>query len=273
MKDQYKYFRWLSLDVVVGAIFFLFFLKEYYSIDVHLSVYLALASAVWLIYTTDHLIDARKVSKPSGARHQFHQRYFISILFSAGMVLTLALVNVYYLPEPVLRNGALLSSACVGYLMVVYFFKKLWVKELLVAAVYAIGIFLAPLTLTGGGFAGPDMVLVFQLTLIAFMNLMIFSFYDSVHDAKDGFGSLVLRLGPDRASVLIHSVALFSFMLAGILFVMNKEIIQLLYLVMTALLHMLHLIPRVYSVNERFRTVGDAVFYVPAIFLLLQLYW
>lgn len=270
MGNLYQYIRWLSLDIVLGAIFFLSFLEKFYSVQLNGSVYFALASAVWLIYTADHLIDSKKVIDPTSGRHRFHQKYHTSILFVGGIVLILALLNVYNLPEEIVQVGALLSAGCVGYLMLVFFFKKLWVKEVLVALVYASGIFLAPIV-TKGELLLSDSIYFLQLVLIAFLNLLIFSFYDFEGDTRDGFNSLVLRMGKNQSSLLLHGLSIISFAIATCLAVFYASDIQVMYLLMSALLYSLHLFPTFYRTDERFRTVGDGVFYLPALFLLLYL--
>lgn len=266
MQGFYKYFRWLSLDIVLGAIFFLAFLEEMYTVHLSLHVYFALASAIWLIYTADHLIDARGLQEPSHDRHFFHKRFHSRFLIAGGTVLTLALINISWLDIVLVRNGALLSACCVMYLLVVYFNRRLWVKEVLVAVIYAVGIFLGPLSMASWGIL--DLLLILQLAMIAFLNLMVFSLYDHVSDRADGFGSLVIRLGMVRAERIILSISAIS-LLAGItLYLSTGEPIQLLYVMMACALGMVHLQPGFFSKHERFRTVGDGVFFLPVIFLL-----
>lgn len=266
--ELYQYFRWLSLDIVLGAVFILAFLENVYHVQFTLSVYFALSSAIWLIYTCDHLIDAKRVVILSNERHRFHQRNFISLVLTGGLVLIFALLNASILPEPILRAGALLSAFCMSYLLLVFVFKKLWIKEVLVAVVYAVGIFLAPLT-TKVNISVTDIMLIAQLTLIAFLNLMIFSYYDAERDARDGFNSLVLRLGMKVSSILIQTFSLVSIVGAFTFFIVYSSNIQMLYLWMTLLLYFLHMIPQVFATNDRYRMIGDGVFFLPAVFLLV----
>lgn len=266
MLKTYKYFRWLSLDVVMGAIFFLIYLDEFYKVNIPLAVYFALGAATWLIYTTDHLIDARTMADPSSPRHRFHKKHFRLLVLVAGLVLALALINIAILPEAVIRNGALLSAGCVGYLLVVFWFRAIWFKEILVAFAYAAGVFLAPLTLqeTISFF---DLLVVFQLVLIAFINLIIFSYYDLKQDQRDGFGSMVIRLGITKSGRLIHICCVLSILISVGAFMVTGTQIGVLYLLMSVILYTLFLLPQA-SQNERFRTIGDGVFYLPAIFIL-----
>lgn len=263
----YKYFRWLSLDIVLGAIVFLAFLGQYYQIPISIHTYFALASAVWLIYTADHLLDARKPT--TSERRRFHKKHFRIISVIGGLTLSLALFNVYFLPVQVIKAGAVLSALCMLYLTLVYFLRSLWFKELLVATGYAVGVFLAPFSLAPK-WEFIDALLVVELAIIALINLLIFSIYDMEEDQKEGFGSVPNRMGMVAAKRLINILLLGSFML--ILLIIwargDTNAIQAVYLLMSLILGSVLWFPRYYNINERFRLVGDAVFFLPVLFLL-----
>ena len=207
MDHIYKYLRWLSLDIVLGAIFFLAYLEKYYQTDLSGNVYMALASAIWLIYTTDHLLDARSLGVPTSDRHAFHKKYYKQLIFVAGAILCLGFVNIYFLEIEIIRNGAILSAISVAYLLLVYFIRKLWVKEVVVAMVYAVGIFLGPWTMIDH-LSLWDHLLLIQLIGIALLNLLIFSYYDRMTDLQDGFNSIVLRLGTRVSQFVIITLGL-----------------------------------------------------------------
>ena len=56
----YTYIRWLSLDIVAGAIFVSLFLSSELGVVLSAIEIALLGLSVWLIYTTDHLLDVRK---------------------------------------------------------------------------------------------------------------------------------------------------------------------------------------------------------------------
>lgn len=267
MDHYYKYFRWLSLDIVLGAIFFLAYLERFFSVSLSWNVYFALGSAIWLIYTSDHLIDGRSVETPTSDRHRFHQQYFRPLVVLGGIVFAIALLNIYFLNEQIIKNGALLSAICISYLLAVYLVKKLWVKEVLVALVYAAGIFLAPITMAG--FDPFAVFLAFQLFVIALLNLLVFSFYDFECDKKDGFNSLVIRLGKQNTNMLIYGLTIALFISIGCLSMIRQMEIQALYFTMATILLAVHVSPRFFRIHNRYRTVGDGVFYLPGLLLLL----
>ncbi len=265
----YRYFRWLSLDIVLGAIIFLRFLGDLYGLTISATVYIALAIAIWLIYSTDHLIDSVKAGYPDG-RRAFHHRYRKHIIFFSGLATVIGLIDVYYLPVEIIRAGAILAACCVTYLMAVYFVPRLWFKELIVAVGYAAGIFLAPLTLLES-FHLIDLVLCSQLVVLALINLLVFSVYDQENDHKNGFGSVVLKFGPD--SVKLVWVLLLLLIGSAIYFGVSVhdqyQGIQLAYLIMACMLLVVLKFDVFFRRNDRFRVIGDAVFFVPVIFLFL----
>ncbi|MEQ8338694.1 MAG: hypothetical protein RIA62_15155 [Cyclobacteriaceae bacterium] len=263
----YRYFRWLSLDIVLGAVIFLSFLGSLYELIIPISVYLALAITVWLIYSVDHLIDSRNI-RTSDPRRVFHQKHFKRIVFFAGIVSILGLINVYYLPVEIIRAGAILAACCILYLMLVYFLPGLWFKELLVAIGYASGIFLTPISLLDS-LQTIDFILFIQLTLLALVNLLVFSVYDYESDIKNGFGSITSILGAGSVSLIwvLLILLICSSVCLGVVLAEKYQIIQFVYLIMSFMLMGVMRFQPFFGQNERFRVVGDAIFFVPAIFL------
>tara|TARA_Y100001972_G_scaffold128095_2_gene187386 strand:- start:4631 stop:5437 length:807 start_codon:yes stop_codon:yes gene_type:complete len=263
----YRYFRWLSLDIVLGAVIFLGFLGSLYELMIPASVYLALAITVWLIYSVDHLIDSRNI-RTSDPRRVFHQKYFKQVVFFAGIVSVVGLINVYYLPVEIIRAGAILAACCILYLMLVYFLPGLWLKELLVAIGYASGIFLTPISLLDS-LQTIDFILFTQLAVLALVNLLVFSVYDRESDIKNGFGSITCLLGAGSVSLIwaLLSLLIGSSVYLGVVLAEKYQIIQFVYLIMTCILVGVMRFQPFFGQNERFRVVGDAIFFVPAIFL------
>ncbi|MFY0599202.1 MAG: hypothetical protein JXR03_05990 [Cyclobacteriaceae bacterium] len=267
LAEGYKYFRWLSLDIVLGAIIFLAFLGSYYDTSFSFSIYFSLASAIWLIYTTDHLIDSAKAA--DSARRKFHKDNFKGLVFIGGVVLLLALVNVYFLPHDIIKNGAILSSMCIGYLLLVYFIRALWFKEILVAFGYGAGVFLVPVT-ENGAITALDLIFLLQLVLIALINLLVFSYYDMEEDSKVGFSSIAKQVGAKKARLLINSLILLSLIASAFILLTTEAALsfEVVYLSMTIILAVTFWMPYYFRVKERYRALGDAVFYMPLIFLL-----
>lgn len=267
MDHYYKYVRWLSLDIVLGAICFLRYLEKFYQVPIHFSTYFGLGSAIWLIYTADHLLDAFKTNEPSTDRHRFHKKHFHALVFMAGFVLILSLVNLWLLDVRIIRSGAMLTAVSVAYLMLVYFVKRLWIKEVLVAMVYATGVFLAPLNYVNIQLI--DILLILELAGIALLNLLVFSFLDYETDRKDGFASIVIQMGKVRVNKVIVFLTVAILLGVTLLLITTTHPIQLMYGAMGLILGMIHFWPAPFLKEERYRTIGDGIFYLPALFLLL----
>lgn len=267
LKEVYKYFRWLSLDIVLGAIIFLSFLESFYNLSLSIHIYFALASAIWLIYTADHLVDSAKVR--ISQRREFHKKHFKTLIFLGGVVLALAFLNVYFLPYRILQNGAILSSFCIGYLLIVYFVPSLWFKEVLVSVGYASGVFLAPITLkeTVNLF---DIIFAIHLLVVALINLLVFSYYDKEEDEHSGFASLPIRLGLKKTQLLINVLVASSLVLSFFWMLIYDSLIELelIYVLMTLVLAAIYWKPSYFKIKERYRIAGDAIFYLPVLFLL-----
>ena len=72
----YRILNTLSLDVSIGAVISAMFFAEVLQVKILPYGLATLALTVWIIYTIDHLRDARAIgTKASTARHLFHQHY------------------------------------------------------------------------------------------------------------------------------------------------------------------------------------------------------
>ncbi len=266
-QSYYTYFRYLSLDIVLGAVLILAMLEKHYLLDLSWHIYFALASAVWIIYTIDHLLDAKADSPVE--RRKFHFTNFRALVLVCGCLAIVALVNVWFLPIAVIKNGALLAALCVAYLMLVYFVKGLWVKEFLVAIGYAGGIFLSPLS-TVTSINIEDWLLFLQLVLVALINLCIFSYYDREEDQSEGFGSVTISLGAQKTRSFIIILMASSMLLSTVTIFSIPSIANLssVFLAMTVILGLIFWLPSYFHKHERFRLIGDGVFYLPLLLLI-----
>ena len=110
--------------------------------------------------------------------------------------------------------------------------------------------------------------------LLALVNLLVFSIYELGIDKESGFQSLVKTIGIEKIRILtvvllamVYTVSLFVIILLN----NNPHIVkaQLVLLIMAAVLTTVLLNRRTLSINERYRMVGDAVFFIPALYFLL----
>ena len=273
-QNLYRFLRVLSLDVVAGALVGALFFAYHFKVQLPWPVLTALGLAIWLIYTLDHLADARHTGHTAHTyRHRFHQKYARWLWLGVVVAALGGMAMLWLLPAPTLRLGATVAAVAIVYFIANTLFKSAFahVKELSGALIYSAGVLTGPLSLLP---AWPATAYFYfaQLTLIALANLLIFAWYEVKSDAADGHNSLVQHLGPEKSKRLISSILALALActISG-LFVLGQpaQLVQGLLLAMTVALTATFAFGSYFGQAERYRILGDAIFYFPAIYLVL----
>jgi hypothetical protein len=264
----YRLINILSLDVVAGAVVNALFFAEVFDVTLRGNGVVALALSVWIIYTADHLWDAKKILKvASSRRHAFHQKHFI-LLMAALVVATI--VNsfmIFYIRPAVFRWGIVLLALIAVYIFVQYRFH--FMKEIFVACLYVMGVLLPALAVTNVEITWFHGAMVVELLLICLLNLYIFSWFDAGPDARDKLGSFVTRFGKYRTAQLIKT--LFFLVIAGgtvVLVMSNFQPTAYFPLFMGTVLYVIFAYPDFFARGEYYRLLGDAIFLFPLLYLL-----
>lgn len=136
----------LSLDICVGVLGSGALARYVLKSNMKCAWWLLLPASVWVVYTADHLMDARKVGVTAkNARHDFHARYFRVLATTAAAMALLCLVTaVLYLKEEVVAGGLLIAGLSVMHVMLAYWGKVKFGKEVSVAVIYVCGVWLSP---------------------------------------------------------------------------------------------------------------------------------
>ena len=268
MMEMIKYIRWLSLDIVLGGVIFLNFIGDQLKVEVPIVVSLALSLCIWLIYTLDHQRDVTLKSHQKGARRIFHKKNQRVIILTALFIGLLGLVLLYFLPLELVQWGLLVALVCLIYLTLSTGLSSLLVKEVMVALLYGGGIFLFPL-IQIDPLEGIHGLLFIQLSLLAFVNIVLISTFELEEDRFNGFGSLSLSMGKRRTSQLLGGLLIISALSTIIIayyhpYFMHLEII---YLFASLQLSIILLRPAWFVSVERYRIYADAIFFYPLIFL------
>lgn len=272
LKRLYRWAQAMSLDVVLGSGLLSLAISRCYQVKLPLVVVLCLMIAVWLIYTYDHLSDARKVKKAAATyRHRFHQRHYRLLCISLVPVAFAGLFLLFYLPFITLKWG-LFCAGLVAFYFLMLRLGLFWFKEFFVAICYTLGVFLGPLSLAEPSPALYEWLLLPQVLLLALANLVIFSCFDYHSDRRDGHSSLALHLGPVLARKIAIGLLALG-LLSNILLMLLTHFLplanlQLLFMLMNLLLLMLLYREQTFRQNERYRIIGDGVFFLPALMLL-----
>jgi hypothetical protein len=264
----YRIINILSLDVAFGAIVSALFFAEILHVNILPYGLAALGLTVWIIYTADHLRDARHIRKEaSSARHLFHQQYF-KVLVALLMVAVLVdLVLIFFIRHAVFVGGVMLTVLVALYLAVQS--KLYFLKEIFVALLYTCGILLPSVAVAFASTNSFQALLIIQFFLIALLNLMIFSWLDADKDQSDNLPSFVTRFGKSFASTFI--IILFGLLMAlnvyeVVVYGLTIEA-MILVMMMMVLLFVFVFRDRLQK-NETYRLLGDAVFFLPALVCL-----
>ena len=261
----------LSLDVAFGAGILSLVFGRYMGFRVPVFVLLVLVCAVWLIYTADHLMDAKSIrGQASSFRHHFHQHFFRPILIAFAVVLIGTLFLITQIPPVTVFYGFPVALGVGTYFVLSRFFNMHFQKEVLIAALYVIGVFVGPYSLRDPNMIKPEITLLLvELGLLAWINLLIFSLFEMNEDRQDGLRSTVTIWGEKKTTMLIKvlmGVCLFISISALYQYQDNAAFVklQLLFLFMLVVLSTLYY-RRKFMMHEGiyYRYFGDGIFFMP----------
>jgi 4-hydroxybenzoate polyprenyltransferase len=257
----------LSLDVAIGAVVSSLFFSEIFDVAISHNTLTALAITVWIIYTLDHLRDAKIIPKPAATvRHSFHQNNFrvlIAIVF-AFLVLDMIIVF-FFIPHVVIVYGFCLGLLVLLYLVFQHNFKFL--KEFFVACLYTSGIILP--SVAGHGLEVPAVTYIFigQFCLTALVNLLLFSLFDFEQDRHHEQNSFVTWFGRESTRRLIWALITINISASLFLFVLDNKA-AIIFILMNAVLLSILCFERSLRANNYYRMIGDAIFFVPMLYFL-----
>lgn len=264
LSHVYRHINILSFDVVAGAVVGAMFLGRLFSVSVPLAVRVALALSVWIVYTLDHLRDAMAIpTRASTDRHRFHQKYFGIILTILIIVIAVDVTLIWFLPAAVVKASLILGPAVLVYL---FFQKHLrFFKEFFVACLYTAGILLPSLAEANWDFAPEQIVIIVKYFLTALMNLLLFSLFDFHQDRYQRQHSFVTRFGPVSARYWIIVIGLINIFGSFWLTSYDPDV-ALVFICMDMILFSVLYFDRRLVVNNYYRMIGDAVFFIPLLY-------
>lgn len=257
-----------SLQVVAGACISATFISRLYNQVTPLVSFVCLGLSVLIIYSVDHYWDS---SKASSAK----QRHIISPNKIASVKLTIVIatiINVFFIFY--LSWSTLIAGMVIGSLVATYFLlfrnagKPYWIfKEFLIALIFTFGIFIPGVTAGQQVNVSLSAVFLFlEFFLLAWTNLLIFSWFDFEYDKKSGFPSGVRVLGKPLSKNIIY-ILIALFMIVWLLhfilipdFPVKNRIITFLMAIILAAIMFNH---RYFAKSDRYRFIGDAIFLLP----------
>jgi len=266
--QYYRILNVLSIDVVAGALICALFFAKIFAVTLSAPVLLALGFTVWIIYTTDHLRDAKRIhQQASTARHRFHQRYFSELVTALVLFTVLDGLSIAFLPRPVLLWGIVLSVAVAAYLLVHRHLKML--KEISIAIMYTSGILLPSFSIASPKLQVSHYILIFQFFVLALINLLMFSWFDRALDEQDRQPSFATTVGDHAARRSLWLLILLEVLLTLLQQLLGDLPLPSLVLgSMGVLLLAIFVFRGALANNDFHRFLGDAVFIFPLVYLL-----
>jgi len=263
----YRYVNLLSLDIVAGAVVSALFFARVLEVTLRPVGLLALGLTVWVIYTADHLRDAREIGKSASTlRHRFHQEHFRTLLIAAVLAVLVNVFIVFFLRKQIFVRGSVLAAGVGMYLIVQRYLKFL--KEICIAFLYTCGVLLPSYTLTKVELTPAHYLLIVQFGMVAWLNLLIFSWFDREGDKKDKQTSFVTMLGEPitRASIWCLIGGIF---LVTVFSLYNTEMKPAVLIVATMglVLALIFAFRENFARRDYYRLLGDAVFLLPLFYL------
>lgn len=251
---------------------------------IHWATPLVLALAVFCIYTADRLLDVRKPGQPLTPRHAFHRAH-ATLLWQ--VVIGAALLGgllAFFLPGPVVRFGIALGIICAGYVAAVFRLPArhpaLLAKEPLVALLFSAGVW-GSVWVQRSVTTGTELTEGLMFTAIAGQNLLLFSVMESRESGSDGRAgrtdfSLATAWGISRCEAILTWLTACVVVAAFVVcFVTDEpgggprfaERSAIMLAIMSVVLYVIQRNPAYFVRNERYRWLGDAVFWLPVLVL------
>ncbi|MFD2933464.1 UbiA prenyltransferase family protein [Spirosoma flavum] len=271
---------YLSFPVVVGAVLSNRMASRLSDVEpVHWATPIVLALVVFIIYTVDRLLDIRKPNadypnQPLTARHQFHRTH-AQVLWRVVIGATsLAFVLTFFLPGSVVKFGIVLGGICAAYVGAVFRLPArhpaLLLKEPLVAMLYAAGVW-GSVWVQRPSVSSIEIAEGLMFLGIAFQNLILFAVMEQLETPDQSLFSLATAWGLDSCDLILRWLT-FVIVLTGfaLCFITTDRFAQrsaLMLALMSLTLYGIQRYPDYFLRNERYRWLGDGVFWMPILVL------
>lgn len=264
----YRLLNMLSIDVALGAVCCGAWFANYFNVQLRVYALICLGLTVWMIYTADHLLDARKIEgQASTLRHRFHQANFNLL---TGFLLLAGIIDftlLFFIRAQVIYAGILLLCFVVVYLLLNRWLN--YVKEISVAVLYCGGVMLPALSLGTSTLNIPDVTVMLCFFFTALINIIMFSWFDHDSDVRDGYNSFSVKFGRIFTKKFLYALFTMQFILLILLVLYGNFEQALTLLLMNSILFLVFMQSIRFKQHEYYRLAGDVVFLIPTVFLVI----
>lgn len=279
IQQIYQLINILSLDVVVGSVLTGVFACKVLSVEINFWWLVIMALAVWVMYTADHLLDARRIKANSNIkRHRFHY-HNMRIILPVWIAIAIACIvsSLIMLERDIIYMGILLGICILIYFGVVHFNKErrpfFLQKELFIALTYVLGIWLAPIVWYGKNPEGTMLMIIANLVLLAWAEGIMASWFELHEDTTDRHVSFTVLFGKktSRRLICFLIILVIVFSITGIFMISNSPIIKIAFAIeflMGTVMAILISYPGFFKKDGLYRYFGEAIFLMPGLILL-----
>ncbi len=272
--------QFLSLDIVIGTVAVGYMATKVLEVRANPVWWIVLPLAVWVVYTLDHIIDAYKKKREAAiSRHNYHYLNRIPIIVVVSIIglITMAL-SLLYLNYHIVKMGIILSIT-VGIYFLLLFLQKdkknaMVQKELYIAIIYTVGIFMAPIYWHGSVPSIPIIIIAISISLLVWAEGIMISWYDYENDTIDGHNSLTILFGKKNArrfAIVLHLFVETVLVLVLLTTTLTSIVIfsMLIILLMNLILGLLILFPYSFLSNTYHKLIGETVFLLPCLLIFV----
>jgi len=271
---------YMSFPVVIGAVLSNRMAARLSDVEpIHWATPVVLALVVFIIYTADRLLDVRKYALgasrlPLSARHQFHRHYAPLLGWAVIGAAVLVIILAFFLPVSVVKFGIVLGAICVAYVGAVFRLPSkhtaLLLKEPLVATLYTAGVW-GSVWVQRPVISSIDTAECLMFLGIAFQNLLLFAIMEQEESPSQPMFSLATEWGIDRCDIILRWLT-FGIIATGLIlcFLTKDRFAQrsaIMLALMSLTLYGIQRYPDYFLKHERYRWLGDGVFWMPALVL------
>lgn len=272
----YRIVHYLSIDVAIGACAGMYFFSRLLEIPLAGVAYVILAMAVWVIYTFDHLMDARfSPGELVSARHRFHHDHYKLLLILTLLISVGGLFLAWrFLPSTIIFVvGAILAALIFSAMILTQYFKDQMgpFKEFTIAVLYVSGLVMLPVmqgmeSLTHWRW----LHYVVAYLLLAWFNLVFLSLLDRDPDRLAGQRSLVSALGIDKSRQLLYGLGFGGILYIVSLFFLLPSAYHVFTLIVLILFtwHVRYFLEGKAS-SEEIRSKLELAFFLPVVLILM----
>ena len=266
----YRLINILSLDVAAGAMVSASFFAHLFGTTVLPQGFISLGITVWIIYTADHLQDAKKLNHDASTeRHRFHQQNYNLLLLLLFIAVLVDAAQIYFIRTIVFYAGLWLSLLVGIYFLVQ---RRLgFLKELFGTLLYTGGVLLIPFSMRTH-VAVPVIFIVGQFAVTALINLLLFSWIDRSRDERDKHQSFATAFGSKTTRLILISLFVGNAILTVLQFVFSPDMAfaTSILVLMNSILLLIFVKKDYFEKEDRYRLLGDAIFMLPLLYILFS---